>query len=183
MPAAAYPMHVLPVARLLQLQRLPTHEEIKEELVLQCDGMHTVFVSQTWLSRAHPDNGDNAKLKLLQSFLRDGKKGVRPSLISEIFWGGRLKIPARALRKIQYVWLDVFSIPQADRERQGEAIASIPIGFLRLNTDCGELRTVAVDSLSDNLIHLKIYERQISGASNQSLSPKNRTLDQDDETK
>jgi ankyrin repeat protein len=126
MPAAQYPMHVLPVARLLQLQRLPTHEEIKEELVLQCDGMHTVFVSQTWLSRAHPDNGDNAKLKLLQSFLRDGKKGVRPSLISEIFWGGKLKIPAKALRKIQYVWLDVFSIPQADRERQGEAIASIP---------------------------------------------------------
>ena len=129
MPAAQYPMHVLPVARLLQLQRLPTHEEIKHELVEQRDGMHTVFVSQTWLSRAHPDNVDNAKLKLLQSFLRDasdGKKGVRPSLLCEIFWGGRLKIPARALRKIQYVWLDVFSIPQADRERQGEAIASIP---------------------------------------------------------
>jgi len=122
-------MHVLPVARLLQLRRLPTHEEIKHELVEQRDGMHTVFVSQTWLSRSHPDNVENAKLKLLQSFLRDasnGKKGVRPSLLCEIFWGGRLKIPARALRKIQYVWLDVFSIPQADRERQGEAIASIP---------------------------------------------------------
>ena len=92
MPAAQYPMHVLPVARLLQLRRLPTHEEIKHELVEQ----------------------------------RDGKKGVRPSLISEIFWGGKLKIPAKALSKIQYVWLDVCSIPQADRERQGEAIASIP---------------------------------------------------------
>jgi ankyrin repeat protein len=129
MPAAAYPMQVLPVARLLQLRRLPTHEEIKHELVEQREGMHTVFVSQTWLSRSHPDNVDNAKLKLLQSFLRDasnGKKGVRPSLLSEIFWGGRLKIPAKKLRKIQYVWLDVFSIPQADRERQGEAIASIP---------------------------------------------------------
>ena len=69
-------MHVLPVARLLQLQRLPTHEEIKHELVEQRDGMQTVFVSQTWLSRAHPDNGDNAKLKLLQSFLRaTAKKG------------------------------------------------------------------------------------------------------------
>ena len=47
MPAAAYPMHVLPVARLLQLQRFPTHEEIKEELVEQRDGMQTMFVSQT----------------------------------------------------------------------------------------------------------------------------------------
>ena len=129
MPAAAYPMQVLPVARLLQLRRLPTHEEIKHELVEQREGMHTVFVSQTWLSRSHPDNGDNAKLKLLQSFLRDasnGKKGVRPSLLCEIFWGGRLKIPAKKLRKIQYVWLDVCSIPQADTARQGEAIASIP---------------------------------------------------------
>ena len=129
MPPAAYPMHVLPVARLLQLQRLPTHEEIKKELVEQRDGMCTVFVSQTWLTRGHPDNGDNAKLTLLQSFLRDasaGKKGVRPSLLCEIFWGGKLKVPARALRKIEYVWLDVFSIPQSDRERQGEAIASIP---------------------------------------------------------
>ena len=129
MPAAQYPMHVLPVARLLQLERLPTHEKIKEELVEQREGMQTVFVSQTWLSRSHPDNADNAKLKLLQSFLRDaseGKKGVRPSLLCEIFWGGRLKIPAKRLRKIQYVWLDVFSIPQADTARQGEAIASIP---------------------------------------------------------
>ncbi|CAH0365282.1 unnamed protein product, partial [Pelagomonas calceolata] len=129
MPAAQYPMHVLPVARLLQLQRLPTHEEIKDELVLQRDGMATVFVSQTWLSRSHPDTADNVKLTLLQSFLRDasaGKKDVRPSLLCEIFWGGRLKIKARALRKIQYVWLDVFSIPQADREQQGAAIASIP---------------------------------------------------------
>ena len=129
MPAAQYPMHVLPVARLLQLQRLPTHEEIKDELVLQRDGMFTVFVSQTWLRRSHPDTELNVKLTLLQSFLQDaraGKKDVRPSLLSEIFWGGRLKIPAKKLRKIQYVWLDVFSIPQVDTARQGEAIASIP---------------------------------------------------------
>ena len=93
MPAAQYPMHVLPVARLLQLQRLPTHEEIKDELVLQRDGMQTVFVSQTWRSRSHPDTAENVKLTLLQSFLRDaraGKKRVRPSLLCVIFWGGRL---------------------------------------------------------------------------------------------
>jgi hypothetical protein len=122
-------MHVLPVARVLALKRLPTYEEIKHELVEQRDGMHTVFVSQTWLTRTHPDTAENVKLTLLQSFLRDasaGKKGVKPSLLCEIFWGGRLKIPARALRKIEYVWLDVFSIPQADTARQGEAIASIP---------------------------------------------------------
>ena len=129
MPPAAYPMHVLPVARFQLLQRLPTHEEIKDELVEQRDGMCTVFVSQTWLRRSHPDTELNVKLTLLQSFLQDasaGKKGVRPSLLSEIFWGGRLKIPAKKLRKIQYVWLDVFSIPQVDTARQGEAIASIP---------------------------------------------------------
>ena len=102
MPAAAFPMHVLPVARVLALKRLPTYEEIKDELVEQRDGMHTVFVSQTWLTRTHPDTAENVKLTLLQSFLRDasaGKKGVKPSLLCEIFWGGRLKIPARALRR------------------------------------------------------------------------------------
>ena len=101
-------MHVLPVARLLQLRRLPTHEEIKHELVEQREGMHTVFVSQTWLSRSHPDNVDNAKLKLLQSFLRDASNGKKESArrsSARSSGEARLKIPAKALRKIQYVWL------------------------------------------------------------------------------
>ena len=88
-------MHVLPVARVLALKRLPTYEEIKHELVEQRDGMHTVFVSQTWLTRTHPDTAENVKLTLLQSFLRDasaGKKGVKPSLLRDLL-GRKAKNP------------------------------------------------------------------------------------------
>ena len=55
---ATFPMYVLPAARIIALERLPTHEEIRDELVEWREGMTTLFVSQTWLSNAHPDNAD-----------------------------------------------------------------------------------------------------------------------------
>ena len=74
MPAAQYPMHVLPVARLLQLQRLPTHEEIKDELVEQREGMQTVFVSQTWLPRSPRQRGQRKAEAVAELLARRQKR-------------------------------------------------------------------------------------------------------------
>ena len=37
--------------------------------------MPTLFVSQTWLTYAHPDNPNNDKLRLLKSFLSEAAAG------------------------------------------------------------------------------------------------------------
>ena len=128
MPDASFPMHVLPVKRVLKLKRLPTHEAVKANLVLYREGMSVLFVSQTWLSNAHPDNPSNIKLGLLQHFLRDartGKQAIEPDWLSELRWG-RLEISAKQIKQIEFVWFDIFSVPQQDRALQAKAIASIP---------------------------------------------------------
>ena len=49
-----FPMHVLPISVLLELERLPIHEDILDKLVIWEEGMAPViFVSQTWLSNGH----------------------------------------------------------------------------------------------------------------------------------
>lgn len=125
-----FPMFVLPSSRVLALERIPTHEAIRAELVEWHEGMDKVlFVSQTWLARAHPDNAQNAKLALLQSFLREaasGKRSIQPSWDAQIVWGNKLRISAKALRAIEYVWFDLWGVPQQDTARQVDAIATIP---------------------------------------------------------
>ena len=63
MPDAQYPMYVLPVSVVQALDRLPTHEEARltRQMREWAPGMTTLFVSQTWLANAHPDNGRNEK--------------------------------------------------------------------------------------------------------------------------
>ena len=68
-------MYVLPASRVLTLERLPKHEEIRDELVEWTEEKTTLFVSQTWLRYAHPDNESNGKLKYLQHFLREAMGG------------------------------------------------------------------------------------------------------------
>ena len=73
-------MFVLPVSRVLTLERVPTHEEVRGELREWRAGMPTLAVSQTWLTYAHPDNPNNDKLRLLKSFLSEaaaGRDGLR----------------------------------------------------------------------------------------------------------
>ena len=114
-----FPMMVLPVSRVLKLECLPRHEEIKDELVEWCDDdMPTLFVSQTWLTYEHPDNKANDKLLLLQHFLREaaaGKMVVHGSMEAEITYGKKVLIPAAQTKKIAYVWFDIFSGTPHDR--------------------------------------------------------------------
>ena len=64
--AMEFPMHVLPVEYLMTLDRLPTHEQVKDKLVVRTASNTVLFVSQTWLDYHHPDNAKNEKLKLLK---------------------------------------------------------------------------------------------------------------------
>ena len=125
----AFPMFVLPASRVLTLERVPTHEEVRDELCEWSAGMTTLFVSQTWLTYAHPDNATNDKLRLLKSFLSQaaaGRMTVRGSMEAEGTYGmSRVRIPARKTRTIEWVWFDFWSVPQADPALQAAAIASI----------------------------------------------------------
>lgn len=105
-----YPMYVLPAARVLTLERLPTHEEIFSELKEWQEDMHTLFVSQTWLTDGHPDNQANIKLKLLQAFLQNATHGngksIHPSWELEMVWGKKLQITPEQMRSIGWVWFE-----------------------------------------------------------------------------
>ena len=123
---ASFPMYVLPVDAVHSLQRIPPHEEARHLLRPWSEGMVTLFVSHTWLSSEHPDNSENSKLKLLQAFLRSaGSKDIHADYTLELAMGNQLKIPAKRSAAIAYVWLDYWSIPQANRDNQARAIESI----------------------------------------------------------
>ena len=126
----AYPMFVLPVSRVLTLERVPTHEEVRGELREWRAGMPTLFVSQTWLTYAHPDNPNNDKLRLLKSFLSEaaaGRMTVCGSMDSESTYGKeRVRLSAKQTRAIAWVWFDFWSVPQADPVLQAAAIATLP---------------------------------------------------------
>ena len=130
MPEPVFPMYVLPIDVVLALKRLPTHEEAFDQLVLWQPGMVTLFASHTWLTASHPDDQANSKLGLLLAFLRDAqrKRGVPVDWAMEITMGRKqCLVPAKRLAQTGYVWLDFWSIPQADRTNQGKAIQSIPV--------------------------------------------------------
>ena len=123
----AYPMYILPLDAVLAFDRIPTHEDVAAQLLQWEEGMETLFVSHTWLAFRHPDNKDNVKLRLLQEFLLDaGKRDVNTYWTVELTLGNKMRIPKRKLKKIKYVWLDYWSIPQANGHYQAKAIASIP---------------------------------------------------------
>ena len=86
-----YPMFVLPVQKVLGLDKLKTHEEMSSSLVEWKPGMgKVVFCSHTCT--------------------------------------GKMSIPGKQLRddiRTGYVWFDLMSIPQADRDAQVKAIGSI----------------------------------------------------------
>ena len=94
-------------------------------------GMKVIFVSQTWLSFKHNDNSKNEKASLLKKLLRRALAGdckVTPRFEVAILGLDR---PLRiASKKIQrdftdaYIWLDIWSVPQADRDGQLRAISS-----------------------------------------------------------
>ena len=140
-PEPAFPIFVISISRLLNMTRMLTHEQLREEGALhqwkKGDG-NILFVSHTWLNFQHPDNEKNEKLGLLKNWLRrilDGSaRDISPQWSLQQTTKGRgiegLKgIKAKTVRrdlKDGYVWLDLASIPQADRDSQVLAIQSIP---------------------------------------------------------
>ena len=127
--ARKFPMFVLPIQKVLQLRRLETHEILRPELVEWTPDMgHVIFCSQTWLSFKHVDNDAGDKLALLQGLLRRlvaGTLEVPPHWLGELMFGRKIGVSATALKKCEYVWLDIFSVPQANAHAQLLAISSI----------------------------------------------------------
>ena len=132
----AFPMWVLPVKKLLELDEIITHEALQAQsaLVRWEPGMQTLFISHTWLRHNHPDGVNKEKLTLMKRLLGDILAGtardIDPQWALSIQKGGKkIRINAKAMSKsLQdgYVWLDLASIPQADKKSQPLAIASIP---------------------------------------------------------
>ena len=135
-----FSMWVVPIKTMIEVTaaaaaggdaKLPPHEKLQEQgkLVQWRPGMRTLFFSHTWLSYSHPDPA-GVKCKLIQQLLEGilaGKarvqaywmawiifkeKGIKPSKLRADFADG-------------YVWMDYLSIPQANKENQAKAIASI----------------------------------------------------------
>ena len=113
--AAHHPMFVVPIAHVLTLDRLPTHEALQalspSPLV---EWNHTLgdvlFISHTWLSVGHPDTACNDKLKLLQTLLHRlvaGRLHIRAHWIAELLWGKEVRCSAAELAPCRYVWMDV----------------------------------------------------------------------------
>ena len=138
----SHPMYVVPVKKLLDPSfgdQLRSHEELKAEgslVVYEEATMGAVlFCSHTWLRRAHPDNAKGIKLALLRAVLRravDGRLELKPGWQIDLVYGSRaarrFRLRAADLKRDLadgYIFFDYASIPQADREAQGRAIASL----------------------------------------------------------
>ena len=123
-----YPMYVLPIDEVLKLDRIPTHEEAFDKLVTWDPTMgDAMFVSHTWISFKHPDNADNIKLRTLQGLLKllvAGKLKAPPNIFRAALASVKA-IPAKKLAKVKFIWMDFYSVPQADPEKQILAIRSI----------------------------------------------------------
>jgi hypothetical protein len=126
-----FPMMVIPIATLLEMDELRPHESVKEHLVEWKPGMASVFfVSHTWLKWKAPDKS-NVKIQLLKSLLKsivDGSiKDIRTHYMADAYFGGQvLKGSSLAAALANgFVWMDIMSIPQADPVAQGKAINSI----------------------------------------------------------
>ena len=74
---ASFPMWVMPVRKLLDMETLQPHEDVKSSLVQWHEGLpgKVLFVSHTWLRFFHPDSEDGQKIKLLQQLLTRAIKG------------------------------------------------------------------------------------------------------------
>jgi hypothetical protein len=79
------------------------------------------------LTAHHPDTLSNDKFSLLKALLTSLKSGtlnITAYYLVEVILG-KLRIRARDLQRVRYVWMDYFSIPQADSAAQLRAINSI----------------------------------------------------------
>ena len=135
----SYPMYVLPLERALKLTRLRTHEELAEDLVEWQPGMDTIFFSHTWLGHVEPDPS-GTKMELVRHILQHAQAGtldIRPLWIAGLDFGvAPLRVTAETTRRLRFVWLDWWSIPQVDRSTQAAAISSLPVYVARSTAFC-----------------------------------------------
>jgi len=139
----SYPMYLISVQKLLELDRLIPHQEAMAQGLLTEYSSETqgkvIGVSHQWLGRSEPDpNGDH--LRTLQGLLQSMISG-RFSTI-EFHWLHALtfSLPAikpnfkKALRS-SYIWIDYLSLPQFNmrgptdattQQHVAQAIQSIP---------------------------------------------------------
>ena len=130
--ARGYPMLALPVREVLQLERFPKHEDIKDKLVEIHEGMKVIFISQTWLTKDHNDNAANEKCQLLKRVLSraiEGRLNVQVCLPALLHGMDKpLRISKKQLQADLtdgFVWLDLWSVPQQDRSAQKLAIGTL----------------------------------------------------------
>ena len=131
----SFPIWVLPIKELLELDKLETHEELRGRGVLHewkpGDG-EILFVSHTWLRYKAPDGLKDEKLTLLKQLVNKiftGKLDVLPNWSIEIQTKMKYKLEGKAIKaalQTGYIWLDLASIPQASKANQILAIQSIP---------------------------------------------------------
>lgn len=129
--ARKYPMYVLPLDKVLLLDQIRSHEQLREDLVEvpQAHTMTILFCSHTWLRFAHPDDTENSKLKLLQTVLKRALAGdlqVNAHWLTEINGLGNSRIPASELQrslKSAFCWFDYWSVPQSPDAQHEQALA------------------------------------------------------------
>ena len=134
-------MMVLPVAKALELDAFPRHEDVKDDLVEWKSGMADVaFFSHTWLSWRHPDSKSRQKWTLLRTLLRKAVGGqldisAHTQAAAQGWFDKQYKKQVTRMRgsdfqkslSAGFIWVDFVSIPQAEvaREEQARAIASL----------------------------------------------------------
>eukprot|EP00435_Cladocopium_sp_Y103_P008227 s3145_g2.t1 len=110
-------MWVLKVADFLELDHVPSHEDLQEKglLVKRSPAHFCVFVSHQWLGFSHPDP-EFLQLPVLQKALRKLIAGeiVATSDLASQFLGDTRRFSQQERKSLRtgYIWLDWFSIPQ-----------------------------------------------------------------------
>ena len=124
-----FPMYVMPVKDVLALDKLAPYEDVKDKLVEWTPGMGKVlFCSHTWLRFTGPDDEKGSKLALLKALLARICAGKIEDIQQSAAYYGPLTIKGKEMTrdlKSGYVWFDLMSIPQSDRDAQIKAINSI----------------------------------------------------------
>ncbi|CAE7763572.1 ANK1 [Symbiodinium sp. CCMP2592] len=136
-----YPMNVVKVSDILQMDNVPLpHMELEKLGLLHtwCHGMFTIFISHQWLGAAHPDPGGR-QFAILRDTLRgivDGSLEVEADPIT-VMNASLEKVDAETRKAVcnGYVFLDWFAIPHITarmREDQTQsqgllAVRSIPV--------------------------------------------------------
>jgi len=113
-----YPCYVMPLDKLMCYDRLPTHEQALQHGALEIlDGSsyypcrsYCFFVSQEWLSQAHPDGDEDQGNPKLQWM-----KLIGPTLLGEALQTDEITF-----------WMDIFSVPQTrPRLLPGESVPRV----------------------------------------------------------